>query len=107
MLVNLASCAAYWVVKLAGICCTRNTAAGKSRVKPGARRMTVAGPPVEAPSTTMGKRWSSEADCGWRATGGRGTAGPVAGAPLVPCTVDAIRDAVRTTRTFADMRTLR
>ena len=40
------------------MCCTRKTAAGKSRVKPGAMRITVAGPPVEAPRTTTGKRWS-------------------------------------------------
>src|ERR1700749_4569444 len=61
MPVNSASCAAYCVVKEAGMCCTRKTAAGKSRVKPGARRMTVAGPPVEAPRTTTGKRCSREA----------------------------------------------
>jgi len=33
----------------------------------------------------MGKRWSSEADCGWRGTGGRGTAGPAAGGQPGKC----------------------
>ena len=56
---NSASCVAYCVVNAAGMCCTRITAAGKSPVKPGAMRMTVAGPPVDAASTTIGKRWSS------------------------------------------------
>src|SRR5581483_2838864 len=58
MPVNSASWAAYCVVKAAGMCWTRMTAAGNSRVKPGARRITVAGPPVEAARTTTGKRWS-------------------------------------------------
>src|SRR3984893_6262308 len=104
MLVNSASCAAYCVVKDAGMCCTRKTAAGKSRVNPGARRITVAGPPVEAPSTTTGKRWSAGMTGAVR-TGGVGFAG--AALPFVPCTVSASLDAVRTTRTFAAMRTLR
>ena len=56
--VNSASWAAYWEVKVAGMCCTKMTAAGKSRVKPGAMRITVAGPPVEATKTTTGNRWS-------------------------------------------------
>src|SRR5216684_3350925 len=106
MLVNSASCAAYCVVKVAGMCCTRKTAAGKSRVNPGARRITVAGPPVEAPITTTGKRWSAGiAGAGTVRTAGAGLAGE---APrFVPWTVRASREAVRTTRTFAAMRTLR
>src|SRR5579864_7138252 len=104
MEVNSASCAAYWVVKDAGMCCTRKMAAGKSRVKPGARRMTVAGPPVDAANTTTGNRWSRldfRAGCG--ATG----AGAVCGAPFDFCSVEASLEAVRTTRTFAAIRTLR
>src|SRR3984885_9661061 len=112
MPVNSASCAAYCVVNVAGMCCTRKTAAGKSRVKPGARRITVAGPPVEAPRTTMGKRCSREAnatDAGRAVTAGDDF-GLEAGedcAGVAFCKVDTSRDAVRTTRTFADMRTLR
>jgi hypothetical protein len=73
--------------------------------------MTVAGPPVEAPRTTTGKRWSSDdavddADREARDGAGLGVAA-AAGAGLVPWTVDASREAVRTTRTFADIRTLR
>src|SRR5260370_746145 len=104
MVVNSASCAAYCVVKVVGMWCTRKTAAGKSRVNPGARRITVAGPPVEAPSTTTGKRWSAGIAGAVRA-GGDGLAG--AALPFVPCTERASLDAVRTTRTFAAMRTLR
>src|SRR2546421_8819410 len=91
MLVNSASCAAYCVVKAAGMCWTRMTAAGKSRVKPGARRMTVAGPPVEAARTTIGKRWSAGAD------GLAGFASAGAGVSLIAWTVEARRDAGRTT----------
>src|SRR5712675_1019542 len=105
MLVNSASCAAYCVVKVAGMCCTRKTAAGKSRVNPGARRITVAGPPVEAPRTTTGKRWSAGITGVVRMGIGAGFAG--AALPLAPCTVRATLEAVRTTRTFAAMRTLR
>src|SRR6266404_2415015 len=103
MLVNSASCAAYCVVKAAGMCCTRKTAAGKSRVNPGARRITVAGPPVEAPSTTTGKRWSAGIAGDVRA----GAESFGAALPFVPCTERASLDAVRTTRTFAATRTLR
>src|SRR5713101_3339905 len=86
------------------MCCTRITAAGKSRVKPGARRMTVAGPPVEAASTTTGNRWSRpDVAAGRRLTGSDTTV-----LELLECwIVEARRDAVRTTRTFAAMRTLR
>src|ERR1700730_3087392 len=104
MLGNLASGGAYCVVNVAGMCCTRKTAAGKSRVNPGARRITVAGPPVEAPRTTIGKRWSrGTVGCGREARRAAGTAVLA----LTAWTVDARRDAVRTTRTLADMRTLR
>src|SRR5215470_3660042 len=106
MPVNSASCAAYCVVNEAGICCTRKTAAGNSRVNPGARRITVAGPPVEAPRTTTGNRCSREANA--TEAGRAGIAddefGLEAGedcAGVAFCNVDASRDAVRTTRTFA------
>src|SRR5262249_2929971 len=68
--VNSSSCAAYWLVKAAGIGCTRITAAGKSFWKAGARRITVAGPPVDAASTTTGNLCSTfEDDEGFGATG--------------------------------------
>src|SRR5215468_5939239 len=84
--VNSSSCAAYWLVNAAGMCCTRITAAGKSFVKPGERRITVAGPPVEAASTTTGNLCSVLAgaevfdaigfECG-------------CDVPFAPCTVEA------------------
>src|ERR1700746_956280 len=77
--VNSASCAANCVVKAAGMCCTRITAAGNSLVKPGTRRMTVAGPPVDAARTTTGKRWSATDEEG-RLTIGAGRA--IGGAPF-------------------------
>src|SRR5579862_639681 len=112
MPVNSASWAAYCVVKDAGMCCTRKTAAGNSRVNPGARRITVAGPPVEAPRTTIGNRCSRDAnatDAG-RARTADDDFGLEAGedcAGVALCKVDASREAVRTTRTFADIRNLR
>src|SRR6267143_3210720 len=102
--VNSANCAAYCVVNAAGMCCTRMTAAGKSLVKPGAMRMTVAGPPVEAARTTTGNLWSSP-----EVAGARGLTG-VCGrtlAPPVSCNFEASREAVRTTRTLEAMRTFR
>src|SRR5215469_1508776 len=102
--VNSASCSAYCVVNAAGICCTRITAAGKSRVKPGAMRMIVAGPPVEAARTTTGKRRSAPpTDAGFGSAGWDGAGLPVEVARIV----FASRTAVRTTRTLAAMRTLR
>src|SRR5713226_2795319 len=93
MLVNSVNCRANWLVKLGGMCCTSNTAAGKSLVNPGTRRMTVAGPPVEAARTTMGKRISD---------------GALRGAACAPAFFDGVRgkaalgrEAVRTTCTFA------
>src|SRR4030088_2642989 len=103
MLVNSANCAAYCVVNEAGMCCTRITAAGKSRVKPGAKRITVAGPPVDAARTTTGKR-CSEYDAAGRLAGAGGGAIDRPSAFLIS---DATREALRTTRTFAARRTLR
>src|SRR6267143_6323759 len=102
--VNSASCEAYCVVNAAGMCCTRITAAGKSRVNPGAIRIIVAGPPVEAARTTTGNLWSSP-----EVAAGRGLTG-VCGrtlAPPVSCNLEASREAVRTTRTLEAMRTFR
>src|SRR5579859_1144170 len=107
MPVNSANCRAYCVVNAAGMCCTRITAAGKSFVNPGASRITVAGPPVEAASTTTGNRVSEETTAGatGRAAGGWGLA---AAPPFIgACSAAASREAVRTTRTFAAIRTLR
>src|SRR6266850_1496266 len=102
--VNSASCEAYCVVNAAGMCCTRITAAGKSRVNPGAIRMTVAGPPVEAARTTTGNLWSSPDEAAGREL--LGVCGRTLALPI-PCNFEASREAVRTTRTLEAMRTLR
>src|SRR5439155_3374004 len=101
--VKSASCAAYCVVNAAGMCCTRITAAGKSAVKPGAIRITVAGPPVEAARTTTGKRWSSPEVGAGRVLAGAGVEGLE---PVAFWIERARREAVRTTRTLAAIRTL-
>src|SRR5438445_12801247 len=49
-----ANCALNCVVKLAGMCCTSNTAPGNSFGNDGMSFMSVAGPPVEAAMTTIG-----------------------------------------------------
>src|SRR5882672_8422509 len=102
--VNSASCEAYCVVNAAGMCFTRITAAGKSRVNPGAIRMTVAGPPVEAARTTTGNLWSSPDEAAGRVLAG--VCGRALALPI-PCNFEASREAVRTTRTLEAMRTLR
>src|SRR6267143_1883432 len=86
------------------MCCTRITAAGKSRVNPGAMRMTVAGPPVEAARTTTGNLWSSPDEAAGRELTGACGRGLV---PTGSCNFDASREAVRTTRTLHAIRTLR
>src|SRR5271154_1648209 len=43
-----------WLVNAAGMCRTRSTAAGKSLGKPDTTRITAAGPPVDAAITTSG-----------------------------------------------------
>src|SRR3954449_5028870 len=49
-----ASCWANCEVKLAGMCCTSNTAPGNSFGNDGISFISVAGPPVEAAMTTIG-----------------------------------------------------
>src|SRR3989442_1791341 len=104
ILVNSESCAAYWLVKFAGMCCTTITDAGKSRVKPGTRRITAAGPPVDAAIAATGNRCPLEFRAWARASR---SAGPVASLARFCCAIGMGRAAVRTTRTFAAIRTLR
>src|ERR1700691_2959758 len=96
-----ASCSAKGFVNAAGICSTKSTAPGKSFGNPATTRITAAGPPVDAAITTIGNFPPV-----WDATDASApdfllagiSAGAVGAFPRV---------AVRTTRTFAAILSLR
>src|SRR5438270_12491297 len=107
------SCSLNCAVNAPGMCCTMITAAGHSRGKNGASFIRVAGPPVEAAITTSGNLLFDGVGLATLFDFARSDTAPglppgsVRGFEAAFAWATFVRDAVRTTRTFAAIFNLR